>query len=64
MDPTWFLMHFVRMTVIDYLARIDPWTVERLDEETEKVEQSLRTITVPDREWSSGKSRLSRRPHR
>jgi hypothetical protein len=51
MDPTWFLMHFVRISVIDYLAQIDPWTVKRLDEETEKVTQSLRTITVPDREW-------------
>jgi hypothetical protein len=51
MDPTWFLMHFVRMSVIDYLAQINPWTVERLDEETEKVAQSLSTITVPDREW-------------
>jgi hypothetical protein len=51
MDPTWFLMHFVRISVIDYLAQIDPWTVERLDEESEKVTQSLRTIAVPDREW-------------
>ncbi|HEY5194976.1 MAG TPA: hypothetical protein VIJ39_14055 [Solirubrobacteraceae bacterium] len=44
-------MHFVRISVIDYLARINPWTVERLDEETEKVTKSLRMITVPDREW-------------
>ena len=51
MDPAWFLVHFVRIGVINSLAQIDPWTVEHLDEETEKVAQSLRTITVPDREW-------------
>ena len=50
-DPTWFFMHGVRMSMIDYLAKMDPWTVEELERQTAEVKASLARIPIPATEW-------------
>lgn len=50
-DPSWFFMHFVRSSAIDFLAKIDPWTPEELDKHASEVAASLEQVPVPDREW-------------
>jgi hypothetical protein len=44
-------MHGVRMSMIDYLAKIDPWTVEELERQTAEVKASLARIPIPATEW-------------
>jgi hypothetical protein len=51
MDPSWFYMHTVRAALIKRISEIEPWTVERLDQETAEVQKSPLLEHVPSTEW-------------
>lgn len=44
-------MHTVRASVIDTLAKIDPWTQDAIDRRAVEVLARLETVPVPAREW-------------
>jgi len=51
MDPTWFLMHGVTMSVIGKLAEIDPWSVEQLEREAATAQEALAKLPPPHEGW-------------
>lgn len=51
LDPSWFFMHFVRSSAIDFLGKVDPWTAEEIDKQTAAVVAWLRRMPTPIREW-------------
>ena len=50
-DPSWFFMHFVRSSAIDFLGKIDPWTAQELDKHGTEAMASLDRVPIPDSEW-------------
>lgn len=50
-DPTWFLMHDVRIRVIKKFTEIEPWNRETLDAETEHAVTLLKETPTPEGEW-------------
>ena len=51
MDPTWFLMHGVKMAMIRKLGEIDPWSVEQLEREFAAAREALERLPDPQGEW-------------
>jgi hypothetical protein len=51
LDPSWFYMHMIRIALIDYLSKIEPWTVERLGAETTEVAKSEVLSMTLDQQW-------------
>ena len=51
LDPSWFLMHEVRMRVINKLADINPWTADQLEEEAKAAEALLDETPIRDGDW-------------
>jgi hypothetical protein len=51
MDPSWFYMHIVRMSLLKQLSEIEPWTAERLDEVRAEAEKSPLLTITPATEW-------------
>lgn len=51
MDPSWFYMHAVRASLVKRFSEIEPWTVERLDQETAEISKSPLLEYTPSIEW-------------
>lgn len=51
MDSSWFYMHAVRASLVKRFSEIEPWTVERLDQETAEISKSPLLEHVPSIEW-------------
>lgn len=51
LDPSWFLMHEVRIRVIKKLADINPWNADQLGEEAKAAEVLLDETPIPDGDW-------------
>lgn len=50
-DPSWFLMHGVTMSVTSKLAEIDPWSVDQLERETAGAREAFAKLPPPQGEW-------------
>ena len=51
LDPSWFFMQTVRTTLVEIVSKIEPWTADALDAETEKIKDSPVLDMTPNDTW-------------